>query len=57
MEKFKKLIEQASKLVNSDPLPDDAEAQLDRIIEQASNRHEKFMLSSYAEALFMNRHK
>lgn len=56
MEKIKKLIEQASKLVNMKPLPDDAEEQLERIIEQADNETEKFMLARYAESLFVERH-
>lgn len=33
MKKFKSLIEQASRLVNTSPLPDDAEEQLEKIIE------------------------
>ncbi|MCX8602661.1 MULTISPECIES: hypothetical protein [unclassified Gilliamella] len=56
MEKIKKLIEQASKLVNMEPLPDDAEEQLNEIIEQADSDVEKSMLSSYAESLFVERH-
>lgn len=56
MEKIKKLIEQASKLVNMKPLPDDAEEQLNKIIEQADSYVEKSMLSSYAESLFVERH-
>lgn len=39
-----------------EPLPDDAEEQLDKIIEQADNETEKFMLASYVEALFLQRH-
>lgn len=56
MEKIKLLIDKASKLVNSVPLPDDAEEQLERIIEQADNEIEKFMLARYAESLFIKRH-
>lgn len=56
MEKIKILIDKASKLVNSVPLPDDAEEQLNEIIEQADTDVEKSMLSSYAESLFVERH-
>ncbi|WP_176700375.1 MULTISPECIES: hypothetical protein [unclassified Gilliamella] len=56
MKKFKSLIEQASRLVNTSPLPDDAEEQLEKIIEQTDNETEKFMLASFAESLFVKRH-
>lgn len=56
MKKIELLIDKASKLVNMKPLPDDAEEQLNEIIEQADSDVEKSMSSSYAESLFVERH-
>lgn len=53
MNKFDSLVEQATKLINTEPLPDDAEKQLQRIIDQAESKPERFMLATFAEALFV----
>lgn len=50
------LVDIASKLINTEPLPDDAEEQLKRLIEQASTDYGKFQLGCLAEALFVIRH-
>ena len=57
MNKFDLLVEQATKLINTEPLPDDAEEQLQRIIDQAESKPERFMLATFAEALFVIRHE
>lgn len=57
MKKIKSLIEKASQLINTSPLPDDAEEQLEKIIEQANDETEKFMLSSFTESLFVIRNE
>lgn len=50
------LIDIASKLINMEPLPDDAEEQLKRLIEQASTSYGRYQLGCLAEALFVIRH-
>ena len=57
MNKFDLLVEQATKLINTEPLPDDAEEQLERIIDQAESKPERFMLVTFAEALFVIRNE
>ncbi|OCG17345.1 hypothetical protein A9G47_09550 [Gilliamella sp. WF3-4] len=54
---FKMLNNKIRRLLNTYPLPDDAEAQLDRLIEQADNKQGKFLLSQSHEALFVLRHE
>ena len=43
MNKFDSLVEQATKLINTEPLPDDAEEQLQQIIDQADDKTERRM--------------
>ncbi|MFQ0971671.1 hypothetical protein [Gilliamella sp. BG1] len=50
------LIDIASKLINTEPLPDDAEEQLKSLIEQASTSYGRYQLGCLAEALFVIRH-
>ena len=57
MNKFDLLVEQATKLINTEPLPDDAEEQLQQIIDQADDKTERRMLARFAEALFVIRYK
>jgi len=57
MNKFDSLVEQATKLINTEPLPDDAEEQLQQIIDQADDKTERRMLARFAEALFVIRYK
>lgn len=57
MNKFDLLVEQATKLINIEPLPDDAEEQLQQIIDQADDKTEKRMLARLAEALFVIRNE
>lgn len=57
MNKFDLLVEQATKLINTEPLPDDAEEQLERIIDQAESKTERFMLATFAESLFVIRNQ
>ncbi|MWP61872.1 hypothetical protein [Gilliamella sp. Pas-s25] len=45
------------KLINTYPLPDDAEEQLDHIIEQTDNVYERLLLGRAHEALFIQRHQ
>ena len=52
-----KLINQASRLINTYPLPDDAEEQLQQIIDQAADKTERHMLARFAEALFIIRNE
>ncbi|EHK8991089.1 hypothetical protein KCT17_003657 [Escherichia coli] len=49
------LLDKAVALVNADPLPDDAEEQLDQLAEQASP-DERFEIESLGEALFARRY-
>lgn len=48
--------EKALALVNTDPLPDDAEAQLDMLIDAERDDFQRMMVSSLAEALFEKRY-
>ncbi|WP_176701403.1 hypothetical protein [Gilliamella sp. Choc5-1] len=57
MNKFDLLVEQATKLINTEPLPDDAEEQLQQIIDQAADKMERRMLASFAESLFVIRNE
>ncbi|MCO6539856.1 MAG: hypothetical protein J6569_06955 [Gilliamella sp.] len=50
------LVDIASELINMEPLPDDAEEQLKRLIEQASTSYGRYQLGCLAEALFVIRH-
>lgn len=52
-----KLINQAKRLINTYPLPVDAEVQLQQIIDQAADKTERRMLARCAEALFVIRYK
>ena len=56
MNKFDLLVEQATELINTEPLPDDAEEQLQQIIDQADDKTERHMLGRLAEALFVIRY-
>ncbi len=46
-----------SKLINPYPLPDDAEKQLDLIIEQTDNGYERLLLDRSHQDLFIQRHQ
>ncbi|MFQ0995482.1 hypothetical protein ACGH6Q_10780 [Gilliamella sp. BG2] len=50
------LVDIASELINMEPLPDDAEEQLKRLIEQASTSYGRYQLGCLAEVLFVIRH-
>ena len=50
-----KLLNQAKRLINTYPLPDDAEEQLQQIINQATDKMERFMLGNLGSALFVVR--
>lgn len=52
-----KLLNQAKRLINTYPLPVDAEVQLQQIIDQAADKTERRMLARCAEALFVIRYK
>lgn len=51
-----KSVNQATRLINTYPLPDDAEEQLNALTEQATSDYERFQLGCLAEALFVIRH-
>lgn len=53
---FNMLNNKVSKLINTYPLPDDAEEQLDHIIEQTDNAYERLLLGRAHEALFIQRY-
>lgn len=50
-----KLFNQSKRLINTYPLPDDAEEQLQQIINQATDKMERFMLRNLGSALFVVR--
>ncbi|MEM0567612.1 hypothetical protein [Salmonella enterica] len=48
--------EKALALINTDPLPDDVETQLDMLIDAERDDFQRMMISSLAEALFEKRY-
>lgn len=57
MKDDKSLVDIASEIINTVPLPDDAEEQLSRLIEKATSDYERFQLGCLAETLFVIRHE
>ena len=48
--------DKAVALINTDPLPDDAEEKLDALIDSEPDEFQRMMISSLSEALFSKRH-